>query len=125
MAPPPLITLEILGINDNKQILSSWRDLKSLQNFNVTYSSNPLESISKIHSQHYDIFMIDLGESSVRKRPYAIAHMIRDMKPGVLLIGVTGCPIIEYDKEPFDEVFIEGKYLDERIQEILPKYGFK
>ncbi len=117
-------SIQTLLINDRTEILERWEQELTPPDFYTDYAINPLETLTRISSKHYDLILIDLGESSLNKRPYAIAHMIRDAKPGVILIGISGCPIIEHQTEPFDKIIIDSTSISPRLIEILKQNGF-
>jgi hypothetical protein len=117
-------SIETLLVNDRIPILDRWKQELIHPNFSIYCARTPLETLSKITRKHYDLILIDLGESSLERRPYAIAHMIRDAKPNAVLIGISGCPIIEEQSEPFDRILIDSSNLHDRLREILQQNGF-
>ncbi len=117
-------SIETLLVNDRIHILDRWKQELTSPNFSTYCAKTPLETLSKITSKHYDLILIDLGESSLERRPYAIAHMIRDVKPNATLIGISGCPIVEEQSEPFNEIIIDGPNIQFKLKEILEQNGF-
>ena len=117
------ISIETLLVNNRPEILTRWDRELTPPKFLTQHAKTPLEVISRVNSKHYDLILIDLGESSVRERPYAIAYMIRDTKPGVTLVGVSGCPIIEEYPSAFDGIIIDGPNLPQRLESILRLNG--
>ncbi len=112
-------------INDRPLILDRWKRDLARTSFSTYHATTPLDMIARITSKHYDLILIDLGESSLDKRPYALAHMIRDIKPNSTLVGVSGCNVIEEQEEPFDKIIIDGPNISYRLREILLQTGFK
>ncbi len=118
-------SIETLLINDRLPILERWEEELTLPLFSTYHAKTPLEMLSKITSKHYDLILIDLGESSLGKRPYILAHMIRDIKPCATLIGISGCQTIEEQLEPFDKIIMDGPNIHYRLKEVLQRNGFK
>ena len=111
-------------MNDRPEILARWAQELTPPKFLTQDAKTPLEIMSKITSKHYDLILIDLGESSIRRRPYAIAYIIRDAKPGALVVGVSGCATIEEYSSAFNEIIMDGPNIHQRLETALRSSGF-
>src|SRR3989344_4051653 len=100
------------------------RDLKEdleKHGFSVHWIASGLGILPEIITSHYDIVIMDIGESDYKNRPFGLAEKVRDAQPSALLIGQTAyreIPCREEAENYFDKVYskFESEKLPKRIK---------
>lgn len=122
--------IRLLQVEDHKVFREIFSELVLHKYENIQIDSNkgkPVENILfDLDSKNYDMVLLDIGLCSLGERPYWVADKIKELRPGVVLIGTSPfCEVERQLPEEFDGFLLKSGHYMNRFDKLLEKHGFE